>query len=250
MKKILFILVLCVSFLGYSQNNDLFKKATDAYNNGKYDAAAKNYLQIIENGKHSAELYYNLGNSYYKLNKVAPSIYYYEKALLLKPNDGEIKNNLGYAKNMTLDVINPLPVTTLKSLYNKVVGYFNFDQWAYISIILIILFVISYIAFKFFNYSTKKRISFILSITFLLLSITAIVAAYLNYSDFKKTRPAIVFNEESLVLEEPNTRSKEVFILHEGTKVFIIDKLKEYYKIKLVDGKTGWISSEEIKEIK
>ncbi|ADY28974.1 MULTISPECIES: tetratricopeptide repeat protein [Cellulophaga] len=250
MKKILFILVLCVSFLGYSQNNDLFKKATDAYNNGKYDAAIKDYLQIIDNGKHSAELYYNLGNSYYKLNKVAPSIYYYEKALLLKPNDSEIKNNLAYAKNMTLDVINPLPVTTLKSIYNKVVGHFNFDQWAYLSVVLIILFVISYIAFKFFNYSTKKRISFVASITFLLLSITAITAAYLNYSDFKKNRPAIVFNEESLVLEEPNTRSKEVFRLHEGTKVFVLDELKQYYKIKLADGKTGWISSEEIKEIK
>lgn len=250
MKKILFILVLCVSFLGYSQNNDLFKKATDAYNNSKYDAAIKDYLQIIDNGKHSAELYYNLGNSYYKLNKVAPSIYYYEKALLLKPNDSEIKNNLAYAKNMTLDVINPLPVTTLKSIYNKVVGHFNFDQWAYLSVVLIILFVISYIAFKFFNYSTKKRISFVASITFLLLSITAITAAYLNYSDFKKNRPAIVFNEESLVLEEPNTRSKEVFRLHEGTKVFVLDELKQYYKIKLADGKTGWISSEEIKEIK
>lgn len=250
MKKILFILVLCVSFLGYSQNKDLFKKATDAYNNGKYDAAIKDYLQIIDNGKHSAELYYNLGNSYYKLNKVAPSIYYYEKALLLKPNDSEIKNNLAYAKNMTLDVINPLPVTTLKSIYNKVVGHFNFDQWAYLSVVLIILFVISYIAFKFFNYSTKKRISFVASITFLLLSITAITAAYLNYSDFKKNRPAIVFNEESLVLEEPNTRSKEVFRLHEGTKVFVLDELKQYYKIKLADGKTGWISSEEIKEIK
>ncbi|PKB42845.1 SH3 domain-containing protein [Cellulophaga sp. RHA19] len=250
MKKILFILVLCVSFLGYSQNNDLFKKATEAYNNGKYDAAIKDYLQIIENGKHSPELYYNLGNSYYKLNKVAPSIYYYEKALLLKPNDNEIKNNLGYAKNMTLDVINPLPVTTLKTMYNKVVGYFNFDQWAYLSVVLIILFVIFYIAFKFFNYSTKKRISFILSITCLVLSLIAIAAAYLNFSDFKQNRPAIVFNEESLVLEEPNTRSKEIFRLHEGTKVFVLDELKQYYKIKLVDGKTGWISSEEIKEIK
>lgn len=250
MKKILFILVLCVSFLGYSQNNDLFKKATDAYNNGKYDAAIKDYLQIIENGKHSPELYYNLGNAYYKLNKVAPSIYYYEKALLLKPNDAEIQNNLGYAKNMTLDVINPLPVTTLKSIYNKVVGYFSFDKWAVISIALMILFVISYIAFKFFNYSTKKRISFILSITFLILSLIAIAAAYLNYSDFKQNRPAIVFNEESLVIEEPNNRGKEIFRLHEGTKVFILEQLKSYYKIKLADGKTGWISSEEIREIK
>ncbi|WKB82616.1 tetratricopeptide repeat protein [Cellulophaga lytica] len=250
MRKIIFILVLCISFFGYSQNNDLFKKATDAYNNGKYDAAIKDYLQIIENGKHSAELYYNLGNAYYKLNKVAPSIYYYEKALLLKPNDSEIKNNLSYAKNMTLDVINPLPVTTLKSIYNKIVGYFNFDQWAYISVMLVVLFVISYIAFKFFIYSTKKRISFILSITFLLIAIATVTAAYLNYNDFIKNRPAIVFNEESLVVAEPNSRGKEVFRLHEGTKVFVLEQLKDYSKIKLADGKTGWISSEEIKEIK
>ncbi|MCL5246363.1 tetratricopeptide repeat protein [Cellulophaga sp. 20_2_10] len=250
MKKILFILVLCISFLGYSQNNDLFKKATEAYNDGKYDTAIKDYLAIIDNGKHSAELYYNLGNAYYKLNKVAPSIYYYEKALLLKPNDPEIKNNLGYAKNMTLDVINPLPVTTLRSTYNKVIGYYTFDEWAYISILFMLLFVVAYIAFKFFNYATQKRISFIASTTFLFLSILAITAAYFNYSDFKKNRPAIVFNEESLVIGEPNSRGKEVFKLHQGTKVFVLDQLKNYYKIKLIDGKTGWIEQEDLKELK
>jgi len=250
MRKVLFILVLLISYFGFSQNETLFQKATTAYNDGKYDEAITDYLKIIANGKHSPELYFNLGNAYYKLNKVAPSIYYYEKALLLNPNDVELKNNLAYAKNMTLDAIENLPETNFKSMYKKVTGYYTFDQWAYINIALILLFVIAYISFRNFHSATKKRISFIGSLTCLFLSLLAMIAAYLNYSDYKQKKPAIVFEEESIVQAEPNNRSQEVFRLHEGTKVYVLDNLNDWYKIKLADGKSGWISSNDIKLIK
>ncbi len=250
MKKALFILVLLFSFLGFSQNENLFKKATTSYNNGNYDNAIKDYLKIIENGEHSAELYFNLGNSYYKLNKIAPSIYYYEKALLLKPNDSEIKNNLGYAKNMTLDAIEEVPETSIKTFYKKIISYFSFDKWAYINVSFMLLFVLTYIAFRYYKSATKKRILFIISLTSLFFSLIALTAAYLNYSDFKINNPAIVFEEESIVQSEPNNRSQESFRLHEGTKVYVMEKLNDWYKIKLLDGKTGWILSNDIKLIK
>lgn len=250
MRKALFILVLLISSLGFSQNEPLFQKATTAYNDGKFDDAISDYLKIIENGKHSAELYFNLGNAYYKLNKVAPSIYYYEKALLLNPNDSELKNNLAYAKNMTLDAIEDLPETSFKSFYKKVTAYYTFDQWAYINVALMLLFVITYISFRNFHSATKKRIAFIVSLGCLFLSLLAMTAAYLNYSDFKQDKPAIVFEEESVVQAEPNNRSQEVFRLHEGTKVQVLDSLNDRYKIKLADGKSGWISANAIKLIK
>ncbi|MBT8264093.1 MAG: tetratricopeptide repeat protein, partial [Muriicola sp.] len=109
MKKWITILSIFISFLTSAQNNALFENATTAYNKGNYEAAIQNYLEILENGEHSAILYYNLGNAYYKLNKIGPSIYYYEKALLLDPNDTEIKQNLAFAQNMTIDAIEPLP---------------------------------------------------------------------------------------------------------------------------------------------
>lgn len=87
-----------IAFLGNAQNEAVFNRATDAYNNGDYQKAIDYYSDILDNGEHSAELYFNLGNAFYKLNEIAPSIYNYEKALLLAPNDEEIQNNLSYAK--------------------------------------------------------------------------------------------------------------------------------------------------------
>jgi len=249
-KNYLNILLLFFCFWVSAQNEALFKKANDAYNEGDYVQAADQYLKILENGEHSAELYFNLGNAYYKLNQIAPSIYYYEKALLLSPNDSEIENNLAYSQNMTLDAIDILPQTGLASLYKRVTGYFSFDQWAKIAVFLMILFVLLYIAFYFFKYSTRKRIAFIGSLLALFLSIISTVFAFIEYKDFKTDNPAIVFVQESQVKTEPNDRSQQAFILHEGTKVNVLDTLNEWRKIQLTDGKTGWISSESIRLLK
>lgn len=250
MKRYLNILLLFFCFWACAQNDALFKKANDAYNDGDYVKAADQYLKILEEGEHSAELYYNLGNAYYKLNQIAPSIYYYEKALLLKPDDSEIKNNLSYSENMTLDAIEVLPETGLATLYKRVTGYFSFDHWAKIAVFFMILFVLLYIAFYFFRYSTRKRVAFIGSLMALLLSIISAIFAFIEYEDFKTDNPAIVFAQESQVKTEPNDRSQQAFILHEGTKVNVLDTLDEWRKIQLTDGKTGWISSESIRLLK
>jgi len=239
-----------IGFLANAQNETLFNRATTAYNDGNYEKAVENYMQILETGEHSSSLYYNLGNSYYKLNQIAPSIYYYEKALLLKPNDPEIKNNLIYAQNMTLDAIEVLPETGLSKIYNNIIGLLSFDQWSYFSISFMILFVITYVAFYYLRYASQKRFAFITSIVSLLLVIISLVFAFMQYNDFKADRPAIVFSEKSVVKSEPNVRSSQVFVLHEGTKVNVLDLLDEYRKIQLVDGKTGWIPAEDIRMLK
>lgn len=250
MKKILFIGILLITVIGYAQGEALFNRATEAYNAGDYQKAIDNYLEILEDGQHSAELYYNLGNTYYKLNQIAPSIYYYEKALLLKPNDVEITNNLAYAQNMTLDAIDTMPETGLSKIYQNVVGFLSFDQWAYVGVVFMVLFVLLYIAFYYFRYSSRKRIAFITSIITLLICIVSVVFAFVQYNKFKADRPAIVFANESSVKSEPNKRSQEAFALHEGTKVNVLDELNDWKKIRIADGTTGWIPSEDIKLLK
>lgn len=230
-----------------AQNDALFNRATDSYNEGSYDKAIEHYLEIIENGQHSAELYFNLGNSYYKLDQVAPSIYYYEKALLLKPNDPEIKTNLAYAKNMTLDAIEVMPETGLSKIYDSVIGFLSFDQWGYLSVFCIVLFVLLYIAFYYFRYSTRKRIAFVSSLVSLFVAIIAVVFAFVEYNDFLTDQPAIVFVDEVVIKSEPNDRSLEVFRLHEGTKLNVLDELNDWKKVKIADGKIGWLPSKDIK---
>ncbi len=250
MKNLHYILILCVSFCGFAQNNTLFEKGNKAYNEGAYEEAARHYQNIIDQGEHSAELYFNLGNTYYKLNKIAPSIYNYEKALLLKPNDTEIKNNLAFAQNMTLDAIEVLPETGLSRLYRSVTSKLSFDEWAYLSIVCIFLFVVGYILYYFLNYATQKRISFISSFVFLFMGIFLVIIAYIEYEKFKNDQPAIVFDTEVIIKSEPNNRSQETFRLHEGAKVNVEETLNEWKKIKLTDGKTGWIPSKSIKMLK
>lgn len=246
-------LLLCCVLLSFgltAQSEAYFEKATAAYNEGSYEHAVDNYLKILENGEHSAALYYNLGNSYYKLNEIAPSIYYYEKALLLDPTDSEIKNNLAYARNMTLDAFEPVPETGISRLYSNLTGVLSFDQWAYLAIGLMFLFVLSYIAFYYLRYSSHKRIAFTTSMIALIFSINALLFAFFQYNEFKADKPAIVFSEEIVVKSEPNDRSSEAFVLHEGTKVNVLDELSSWKKIELVDGKTGWIPEEAIKMLK
>lgn len=250
MKKLIFIFFILFGLTGTAQNEALFSKATAAYNEGDYNTAIENYLAIVEAGQHSNELYFNLGNSYYKLNQVAPSIYYYEKALLLKPNDSEIKNNLVYAQNMTLDAIDTMPETGLSKIYKDITGFLSFDQWSYVAINFMMLFVLLYISFYYLKYASQKRIAFITSILSLCIVAVSLVFAFLQYDDFKTNQPAIVFHNEVKVTTEPNERSKAVFSLHEGTKLNVLENLDGYKKIKIADGQTGWLSSESVKMLK
>jgi tetratricopeptide (TPR) repeat protein len=204
----------------------------------------------LGNNQHSAALYYNLGNAYYKLNQIPESIYYYEKSLLLNPDDQEVRTNLAYAQNMTLDAIETLPQTGLSRIYKSVTSRLTFDQWAYASIFCMILFVLLYIAFYYNQYSTRKRFAFIGSLIALFLCIVFIVFASIEFSSFQSDNPAIIFADEVNVRSEPNTSSEDVFTLHSGTKVNVLDSLNNYRKIRLSDGKTGWIPASDLKVLK
>ncbi len=244
------LVVFLYSLGAYAQEDLSFQKATEAYNRGEYQAAIGFYENILENGKHSAELYFNLGNCYYKLDEIGPSIYYYEKALLLQPNDKETLNNLRFAQNMRLDAIEEMPKTAMAKLHNAVVLALTFDQWAVLAILMISIFVLGYIIYYLLHSATKKRIAFITGTTALFISFFSVAMAYMAFQDFKSKEPAIIFDREVAVTSEPNERSEKVFVLHEGTKVNILDSLDNWIKIKIADGQTGWIPSESLKPLK
>lgn len=248
MKHLIYILIVLLCFTkAEAQNNTFFEEGNTLYNDGKYAEAIDRYMAVLDTKIHSAELYYNLGNAHYKLNNVAPSIYYFEKALRLKPKDKDIKNNLVYANNMTIDAIEKVPEVGFSKLIKSTTNTFSFDTWAKIAVAFAMVYVILVLLYYFSYSSGKKRIAFITSVICLLALCVALAFAFNKFELDKKDNPAIVFAQESQVNTEPNLRSEESFRLHEGTKVQVIDTVNNWKKIKLADGKMGWIMSEDIK---
>ena len=249
MKQIFYILISLFSLGLFAQNQSLFEQGNQLYNDGKYAQAIDKYKAILETENHSAELYFNLANAHYKLNHIAPSIYYYEKALKLSPKDQDIKNNLAFANNMTIDDIEVIPNAGFSKLIRNITDIMSFDSWAKLAVASVIMFVLIFLIY-YFTYSTfKKRLAFITSNLFLFLAAISVAIAFHNYNLNKKDKPAIIFAQETVIKSEPNNRSQELFRLHEGTKVQIIDTINQWKEIKLTDGKTGWIENEDIKAL-
>lgn len=248
MIRSIYIVFIFITSLGTAQNEALFNVGNKLYNEGNYQEAIKSYERILESDVHSVELYFNMANAYYKLNRIAPSIFYYEKALLLEPNNNDVKTNLAFAQNMTIDDIEEIPEIGISKIVNNVISSFSFDAWAMFSVALVFIFVILFLSYYFSQATTKKRLAFIISTSALMLSVITLFFAYQKYQYVQKDKPAVVFAQESDVKTDPNLRSDIAFTLHEGTKVRIIEKYDDNWsKIKLADGKTGWISNNDIK---
>ncbi|UGU17809.1 tetratricopeptide repeat protein [Sinomicrobium kalidii] len=246
------VIVLLSHCWGFSQEQSsekLFEEATVLYNNGDYEGAAANYRTILDGGEHSASVYYNLANAYYKLNNIPESIYYYEKALQLAPNDQDIKNNLVFARNKTIDAIETVPRTGISRFWEKFTGNFHYDTWAGIAVAFAFLSALLFLFYYYLSSSVKKRIFFVASIVSVICMCFSVYIAYSGYHKSIHTRFAIIFAGESQVMSEPNSRSEQAFLLHSGTKVQVLETLDDWKHIRLADGKTGWLPQDDIKEL-
>ena len=145
-KYILVVVTFLLSCSTFAQQKELlFKAANDHYAQGRFQEAIDTYKRILDLNVESAALYYNLANAHYKLNNVAPTVYYYEKALQLAPGDPDIRNNAAFAENMKIDAIEPLPENTLQEWTNSVISLLSIDGWAKTAIVGVILFVLFFL---------------------------------------------------------------------------------------------------------
>ncbi len=248
MKKLFYLIVFTLSFTMYAQtSNELFAKANSFYNKGNYTEAIELYEKIESSNEVSSELYYNLGNSYYKLNKVGPSIYNYEKALKLDPSNIDASNNLIFAKRLSLDRVEDLPKSALQKFNQNYISKIDYNQWAIITVIFAFISSILFLLYYFTVVSYKKRIYFSTSIITLFLLITCLSISFHQFNKNQNTIEAIVYNSEVSIKNEPTNDANESFILHEGTKVFVLDGVDDWKKIRLSDGKIGWLKKKDIK---
>ena len=249
MKYLITLIYLAIATIGWGQDQDNFDKATTLYQKGDYTQAAAVYSSILKSGKESSALYYNLGNTYYKLNNVPESIYYYEKALQLDPENVDAKNNLIFANQMKVDAITPLPKTWVRQLSDGIVGLFSAHTWAVLSIIGVFAFVLSFLLYYFVERTALKRTFFSLMLAFLFFAIGSYTLAHFCHKQVSQTQYAILFDKTVRVFSDANAYSSEVMQLHEGTKVEIIEDAKDWVKIRLVNGKTGWTKVSSLRKL-
>ena len=246
MKKFFYILLLITQF-SFAQT--AFETGNQLYQKENYQEAITNYESVVASGKQSAALYFNLGNCYYKLHKVAPAVYNYEKALQLNPNDEEIKTNLDFARKMAIDDIKVIPQEGFKKLIADFTSQHHYDTWAWIAVGLAFVFLAFFMGYYFSGTTFKKRIFFLGMFLILIGITTAVSSGIFQKNRLANEKPAIVFAESISVKSEPKVASADTFVLHEGTKVYILESIANWKKIQLTDETTGWIEDSAIKEL-
>ncbi len=228
----------------------LIKAANTFYTEGKFKVALKYYLKVEELGYVSAELYYNIGNANYKMNDIASAILYYERALKLKPNDKDAKNNLILAQAFVVDKIENIPEIFIGKWLRNFRNIFNSNIWVTISMLSFILFIFFAAIYLFSGTYRLKKISFFIAVISVFVSVTSLIIGHKQYKNEKERREAIVMSPTVAVKSSPVANSTDLFVLHEGIKVYIEDSTQNnWYEIKITDGRVGWLKKEDIEKI-
>lgn len=220
-----------------------------AYIKNDYKSAIQIYEALLEKGE-AAEVYYNLGNCYYKTNDIAKSILNYERALLLDPGNTDIRVNLEMARAKTVDKITPIPDIFFVAWIKSLINCLSVDAWAKCGILFFILFLVAVALFFFSKQASLKKGGFIGGIVFLILVVLSNVFASQQKAVLVNRNAAIVLVPSVTVRSTPSESGTSLFILHEGSKVELKDNsMREWKEIRLEDGKVGWVPTSSIEVI-
>ncbi|NJK98597.1 MAG: tetratricopeptide repeat protein [Bacteroidales bacterium] len=203
----------------------------------------------MDSGYIAADLFFNLGNAYFKAKDIKSAILYYEKAHLLKPGDKELNYNLSLARTKVVDKIESIPDIFFIEWIRTFRDQYAVDSWAALSIIFFILGLGALLVYYFMVNLFIRKIGFWLGSVFIFISLISITLASSAYNSQTKQRTAIIFVKAVTIKSTPSETGTNLFILHEGTKVRIIDKVDNWHKIKIPDGNQGWIKESDIAKI-
>lgn len=245
-----FSFVLMILMLMPLSANAITKQNADVeYAKGNYQQAIKDYQEILKTGV-SSEIYYNLGNAYYRTDNITQALLAYERALQLSPGDNDIRFNLQYARSKTIDKITPETEMFFVTWYNSLVNFTSVDRWANTAIVSIVMALLLILVFLFAPQMWARKSGFYGSAVFLLLFAFANLFAFQQKHELETKQGAIVIAPTVNVKKTPAASGTDVFVIHEGTRVDITDRgMKQWRGIKLADGREGWLKTSQIEEI-
>lgn len=231
------------------QGNVTKAEGDSAYMRNDYASAIQIYENLLKQGE-AAEVYYNLGNSYYKADDIAKAILNYERALLLQPGNADIRANLEIARSKTIDKVVSVHEIFFVSWTKSLINSLSVDAWAKCGVAFFILLLVSLYLFFFSKQIIWKKTGFIAGIVFLAFVVLSNVFASQQKNELTNRNAAIVLSPSVTVRSTPSESGTSLFILHEGHKVEIKDNsMREWKEIRLEDGKVGWVPSTSIEVI-
>ena len=236
----------------FSQSDSLYqniKLGNEAYNKSEFEKAIDYYKSVYDKGYTSAELNYNIANSYYRLKNYKNAILFYEKAKLLSPDDENIITNLEQANKYTQDKIEIIPDFFMIKWLKGFINMFSVSLWAWISIVSFILLLSLILVFLFSTKIGFRKMSFYFSVILVFTTIISFISASKQNNKLNKHKTAIVFSPSVTVKSSPNENATDLFIIHEGLKVTISDRLENWSEIQLSDGRVGWLQNETVEDI-
>ena len=226
--------------------NDWIEQANAAYNMGNYDSAKIVYEKILSTDMESVPLYFNLGNTYYKMHEYPMAIYYYEKALKLDPSNEEVQTNLAIANHAIVDKIEPVPQSFIVKFWCNTRALLSGDQWAWCSIAFFALLLVSVFLFLRSRKIGVRKLGFFAGIVFLLVfGLSVVFAAQQKYASENQDQ-AIIMEPTVTVKSSPNAASVDLFVLHEGTKVTVLESSDGWNKVRIANGSVGWLEVDKM----
>ena len=243
------IIAVLLMLLPMAANAATKADADSAYVNGNYQEAIKVYESLLKHGE-SAELYYNLGNAYYRTENITRAVLNYERALLLSPGDGDIRFNLQIARSKTIDKIVPESEMFFVTWYRSLVNIMSVDGWGRMALVSLALVIVLFLVYLFSARVWVQKVGFFGGGILLVVFVFSNFFAWQQRQQLLNREGAIVVAPSVTVKSTPAQNGTDLFILHEGTKVVITDgSMKSWREIRLADGKKGWIESKKIELI-
>jgi tetratricopeptide (TPR) repeat protein len=237
--------LLCFPFSGIAKESvdSLFVKGNKEYAQKNYEAAATTYQKVLDAGIRTSSIYYNLGNTHYRLNNLASAILNYERAHRISPNDDDVNANLRFANSKITDKMEVVPELFLKRWWTSFLLLLSVQSWSVFGVLSLLLGFVGLVIYLFSLKVELKRFSFYTGLVLILLGICCISFAGAEESYLQAHKEAIVFNGIVNVKSAPDIKQKTLMAIHEGTKVRIIEPRENWLKVELPNGNIGWVEA-------
>ena len=243
--KVIILVFSCPVFAVTEGMSLHYKKGMDSYRNNQYELAIQEFEIILNNNWDSPELYYNLGNAYYRNGNTSGSVWAYESCLRLSPTYTDAEYNLKLANLKVKDRVDlPNPPIYLK-WYMGIKEHFTPSVWINVTLFILLLLSLVVTVSRILSVVSLNYISGIFSTLFFISLFFTLHSIWTENS----VNQGIIYYSAAEARSEPNTFSAQLFTVHEGLKVSVNQTSENWVEIELMDGKTGWIENHQIRLI-